>query len=95
MYRLNDFSDAQFVLGRHMIISSDYQAVVVGFLCELQNAKFYQDGCWVEIQGVIRKGEYHGEIPIIKVESIKETTIPNDEYAFPPDETYIQTSNIL
>ena len=38
VYRLYDFSDDQFVLGRQMIISSDMQAVVVGFLCHLNGA---------------------------------------------------------
>lgn len=95
VYRLYDFSDNQFVLARHMIISSDYQAVVVGFLCDLNNAKQYKDGCWVEVEGTITKGEYHGEVPLIKITAIKEVNTPSDEYVYPPDDTYIPTAETL
>ena len=92
VYRLYDFSDDQFVLGRQMIISSDMQAVVVGFLCHLNGANKYQDGCWVEIEGTIARGDYHGEIPVIEIEKIREVKTPSDEYVYPPDENYIPTS---
>ena len=95
VYRLYDFSDEQFVLGRQMIISSDMQAVVVGFLCHLNGANKYEDGCWVEIEGTITRGDYHGEIPVIEIESIKEVKNPSDEYVYPPDENYIPTSASL
>ena len=71
------------------------QAVVVGFLCYLNGAEKYEDGSWVEIEGVISKGEYHGEIPIIKITNIKEVNTPSDEYVYPPDENYIPTSATL
>lgn len=95
VYRLYDFSPEQFVLAREMIVSTDYQAVVVGFLCHLNGAEKYKDGCWIEIEGTITKGDYHGEIPVIEIESIHETQIPNEEYVYPPDESYVVTSKIL
>ena len=95
VYRLYDFSNDQFVLGRQMIISSDMQAVVVGFLCHLNEANKYPDGCWVEIEGTITQGDYHGEIPVIEIEKIKEVKTPSDEYVYPPDENYIPTSSNL
>lgn len=95
VYRLYDFSNEQFVLGRQMIVSSDMQAVVVGFLCHLNGADKYKDGCWVEIEGTITKGEYHGSIPVIEIEGIKEVKTPSDEYVYPPEETYIPTSATL
>lgn len=95
VYRLYDFSNEQFVLGRQMIVSSDMQAVVVGFLCHLNGADKYKDGCWVEIEGTITKGEYHGAIPVIEIEGIKEVKTPSDEYVYPPEETYIPTSATL
>lgn len=95
VYRLYDFSPEQFVLAREMIVSTDYQAVVVGFLCHLNGAEKYKDGCWIEIEGTITKGDYHGEIPVIEIESIHETQIPNEEYVYPPDESYVATSKIL
>lgn len=95
VYRLYDFSNEQFVPGRQMIVSSDMQAVVVGFLCHLNGADKYKDGCWVEIEGTITKGEYHGAIPVIEIEGIKEVKTPSDEYVYPPEETYIPTSATL
>lgn len=95
VYRLYDFSDDQFVLARQMIISSDMQAVVVGFLCHLNGAEKYANGSWIEVEGTITKGDYHGEIPVIEIENIKEVEIPSEEYVYPPDETYVPTSVTL
>ena len=55
VYRVLDLKDNQFVLARDMIISSNYQAVVVGFLCEYDKAKNFNDDTWVEITGEITK----------------------------------------
>ena len=64
VYRLYDFDENQFVLAREMIISSDNQAVVVGFLCKNVandvDMQAFKVRSWVEIEGVIVKGEYHG-----------------------------------
>lgn len=95
VYRLYDFNESQFVIAREMIVSSDYQGVIVGFLCNLNEASEYKDGTWVEIEGEITKGEYHGEIPVIEIYKIKETNIPNDEYVYPPDENYVATTYSL
>lgn len=95
VYRLSDFTENEFVLARDMVISSDYQAVVVGFLSEYPDAKNLKDGEWVEIVGTIGKGEYHGVIPIIKVTSLKQVSAPSDEYVYPPSDTYVPTTSIF
>lgn len=96
IYRVYDLAEEQFVLGRNMIISSDFQTVVVGFLCHYKNASNFNDSTWVELEGKITKGSYHGsDMPILEVNSIKEITKPNDEYVYPPDENYIPTSVIF
>lgn len=95
VYRLIDFSDSQFVLARDMIINSNYQTVVVGFLCECDDAKDFKDGSWIEITGEIIKGFYHGDMPIIKITNIKSTSTPSEEYVYPPDDSYIPTSALL
>ena len=89
VYRLYDFNDNQFVLAREMIISSDNHAVVVGFLCNCNEAKSFNDACWVEVDGIIEKGNYHGDLPVIKVNSVKQVSVPDDEYVFPPSGNYI------
>ena len=91
VYRLYDFNSNQFVLAREMIISSNNHAVVVGFLSEYENINNFKDGSWVEIEGVIEKGCYHGDIPIIKIKNLKETNVPSDEYVYPPDGSYINS----
>ena len=91
VYRIFDFNEKQFVLAREMIISSDNHAVVVGFLSEYNNISKFKDGAWVEIEGVIEKGYYHGNIPVIKVENIKECNVPKAEFVYPPDNSYISS----
>ena len=95
VYRVLDLKDNQFVLARDMIISSDFQSVIVGFLCEYEKANDFKDNTWVEITGQIYKGSYHGDMPIVKVTKINEVDKANDEYVYPPDETYIPTSGII
>ena len=95
IYRLLDFTDTQFVLARDMVISSDFQTVVVGFLCEHDTAKSYENHAWVEVTGEIIKGDYHGDMPIIKVTNIQRANKPNEELVYPPDESYIPTSGII
>ena len=87
--------DDEFVLGRYMLISSDYKAVVVGFLCNYNKAKEFEDNIWVEIEGEITKGNYHGEIPVIKITKINKIEPPSEEYVYPPDESFVTTSTVL
>ena len=95
IYRVSDLNDNQFVLARDMIISSNSQFLVVGFLCEYKNAKDYPDDTWVTVTGEIQKGDYHGDIPILMITDISERQKPSEEYVYPPDESYIPTSSVL
>ena len=91
IYILDNFKDNQFVLARNMIISSDFNYVVVGFLCEYDGIKKFQDYTWVDVTGYITKGDYNGEMPIVKVTKIKAGEKPNEEFVYPPDDNYIST----
>lgn len=95
VYRMNDFTDEQFVLARDMIVSSDFQTVVVGFLCQSSIASNFENNTWVEIEGTIIKGNYYGEMPIIDVENINKVEPPSDEYVYPPDDSFVVTSTVL
>lgn len=95
IYRVLDLKENQFILARDMIISSDFQSVIVGFLCENNNAKDFEDNTWVEITGEVFKGDYHGDMPIIKITQINKVDKPNEEYVYPPDESYIPTNGIV
>ena len=96
IYRAYDLDKDQFVLARNMIISSDFQSVIVGFLSHYKDAIKFEDKTWVEIEGTITKGSYHSsDMPIVEITSIKVIGKPDDEYVYPPDENYIPTSAIL
>lgn len=95
VYRVYDFNETQFVLARNMIISSDNQSVVVGFLCNYKDANNFGDNTWVNITGKITKGDYHGDIPVIEITEIKACDKPADEFVYPPDETFIPTSALF
>ena len=95
VYRIYDFTDEQFVLARDMIVSSDFQTVVVGFLCHSTIAENFGTGCWVEVEGTITKGYYYGDMPIIEVESINQVDAPDEEYVYPPDDSFVTTSTVL
>lgn len=95
VYKLYDLKESEFVLARDMLINSDSQTVVVGFLCSYENAKNFKEGTWVNVTGKIIKGYYHNEIPVIDINKIEEAQKPEDEFVYPPDDTYIPTSVIL
>ena len=95
IYRASDFSENQFVLARDMIISSNLQTLVVGFLCNSEQAKNFEDGTWISITGKITKGNYYEEIPIIEITEIKQIEKPQDCYVYPPDDAYVPTVNLL
>ena len=87
VYRLRDFKDSEFVLARDMLINSDSQSVVVGFLCDSDDSKNLKDNQWVNVTGTIIKGYYHDEIPVIDITEIKEAKEPDSPYVYPPANT--------
>ena len=96
VYRVLDLQDNQFVLARDMIVNSNSQTVVVGFLCEYDEAKNFEDNNWIQVTGEIYKGNYHGDMPIIKITDINAVDKPSqEEYVYPPDDSYIPTAGIL
>ena len=95
VYKTKDFNDTEFVLARDMLINSDSQSVVVGFLCNYDDAKNLKEGTWVNITGQIIKGYFHDEIPVIDINRIEEIAKPEKEYVYPPNNTYISTCVIF
>ena len=94
VYRNQDFSKDQFVIARNMLFTSEKDTMIVGFLCSFFGAENYPNGTWVEITATIGKTNYHGEIPVLKVKTLKETEKPSDEFVYSPDDSYIPTSII-
>lgn len=83
VFRLEDFANNEFVIARDMLVDNNHSQVV-GFLCNYNQISQYETNSWVKITGVIEKGHYFGEIPIIKVKTIKKVTTPNDIFVTPP-----------
>ena len=92
IYKNSDFKNNQFVLARDMTTTSPNKTYIVGFLCECNKLDGFNENDWVEITGKIEKGNYHGEIPIVKVKKIKKVAKPEKSQVPPPDKTYIPTS---
>ena len=92
VYRLIDFNSNQFVVARDMKFDENSPSLIVGFLCEYNKATKFDDNTWVEIIGTIQKGNFNGDIALLDVISIKETTKPEITLVSPPDKTYIPTS---
>ena len=91
-----DFQENEFVLARDMIISSDLQTLIVGFLCDYKKPNDFKNESWVELTGEIIKGNYHGDMPIINVKEIKQIEKPqNDIYVYPPDDSFVPTVNLF
>ncbi len=95
IYRVSDFSDSQFVLARDMIISSNLRTLIVGFLCDSKDAKKFETNTWVELTGTITRGYYREEIPIIQVTHIEEVNKPEEIFVYPPDESFVPTTNLF
>ena len=93
IYRLNGFAEDQFVLARDMDIGNN-QSLVVGFLCSSEKAKEFPSYTWVNITGEITKGNYNGEIPIIKITAIEKAQKPENASVSVPDSSYIPTAVI-
>ena len=95
IYRVYDLQNTEFILARDMIINSDLDTLIVGFLCNSENASNFEDGTWVNVVGEIKKGYYHGDIPIIDIIQMEKITKPADTNVYPPDDFYIPTSSLL
>lgn len=78
IFKMPDFKEDYFVCGRNTI--SNNEDTVAGFLCEYKDSKKLIENEWVEITGVIIKGEYNETMPVIKVGNIKKITAPANTF---------------
>lgn len=82
VFTMPDFKDTYFVCARNMILSGNEK--VVGFLCNYDNAPELLESEWIEVTGVIEKGFYQTDMPIIKVKTINKITAPENTFVNPP-----------
>ena len=78
VFKKEDFKDNIFVCGMNTIINNEEN--VAGILCESSDTNILKDNEWIEITGILTKGEYNGSMPIIKVFSIKKIEAPKNTY---------------
>lgn len=78
VFKMPDFKEDYFVCGRNTIVNNE--DTVAGFLCQSKEATKLKDNEWVEITGVIIKGDYNGSMPIIKVGNIKKIEAPSNTF---------------
>lgn len=86
VYRMPDFNDNEIVIARTMLDMKNSTAVVVGLLANYNNAKDLKDNVWIECEGIIEKGDYHGDIPILKIDKCSKIAIPEDEFVSSPSD---------
>lgn len=86
VFRSPGQSSNQISLVRYVITCCTADALPYGILCESKSPEKYPDGTWLEIQGVVQKGQYDDEsVGMIKLSSIKKIPQPKNPYVFPYD----------
>ena len=95
VYRLIDFDETQFVVARDMRFNESSNSIIVGFLCESKEAQKFEDGTWIEVVGIIKKGRFTDDLAVLDVTTVKETNKPANIFVNPPDKTYIPTTNVF
>lgn len=78
IYTLPDFNENFFVCGRYLV--QDNTSQVAGFLFNYDGEMDLKENEWVEICGSIIKGDYNGEVPVIKVNTIEKIIAPANTY---------------
>lgn len=78
VFKMPDFKDGYFVCGRNTVINNENN--VAGFLCNHPDSSKFIDNEWIEITGVITKGDYNGVMPIIKVGNVTKITAPSNTF---------------
>lgn len=78
VFKMPDFKEDFFVCGRTTISKGEEN--VAGILCKYDDADKLKANEWVEITGIISKGEYNQAMPILKVGNITKITAPANTY---------------
>lgn len=79
VFRMTDFKEGYFVVGRNVIVSDD-ETSLAGFLCYNEDGNSLIENEWIEVTGVIIKGNYNGDIPVLKVNTITKISKPTDSF---------------
>ncbi|MGP4073197.1 TIGR03943 family putative permease subunit [Piscibacillus sp. B03] len=84
VYKEDGFNEDQLVVSRFLITHCVADASIVGFLSEFDEASTFEEDTWVEIEGTLDVATYNDlELPMVKVDQIKEVGEPDEPYIFP------------
>lgn len=84
VYKFPGHKPNEFALVRYVITCCTADALPYGVLVENKDAEQYQMGQWVEVPGVLEKGDYDGSpIAEIRATSVKKILQPQEPYVFP------------
>lgn len=78
VFKMPDFKENYFVCGRNVI--SNGEDSVAGILCSYNDSSKLVDNEWLEVTGVIIKGDYNGDMPIIKVGNVQKIIAPSNTF---------------
>lgn len=78
VYTLPDFNNDFYVCGRYL--ETDDSTQVAGYLFNYNGDMVLNENEWIEIYGTIIKGDYNGNVPVIKVDKINKIVAPANTY---------------
>ncbi|NQX65684.1 TIGR03943 family protein [Paenibacillus alba] len=84
VYREDNMTNNQFVVGRFAVSCCSADATPYGVLIDFPTAQTYEKDMWVKVTGTIQNGSYNGnDIFIIKASQIEKTEKPASPYVYP------------
>lgn len=84
VYKNEDFSVKQRVIGRFLITHCIADASFIGFLTEFDEAPTVTEDTWIELTGKIEIQDYEGvRLPVIQVTEWVEMNEPDQPYVYP------------
>jgi len=84
VYRQEDMTDQQFVVGRFSVQCCSADAAPFGVLIEYDRAKNFADDSWVTVAGTIQKTKFNDmDIIMLKVDKIAKAEPSKSQYVYP------------
>lgn len=78
VYKLADLNKDFFICGRYTV--NENETKVAGYMCNYTSELELIENEWIEIEGTIIKGNYNGNIPVIKVDKVTKIIAPANTY---------------
>jgi putative membrane protein len=84
VYREDNMTSNQFVVGRFAVSCCSADATPYGVMIDFPTAATYPKDMWVKVTGTVQNGSYNGnDIFVIKATQIDKITAPSSPYVYP------------